>query len=295
MGADCPQGGWNALAVHGIGTKPHVFYAMRKIHGHPLATKDGSVAIHRKVLFEKIGWGPHNCHWCNISLEWTPGKIIQNKTLISDHLDFDTRNNSPENLVPSCHGCNKSRSSPSRKIEPGEPFLVNKNGTRVRANPTPCMVCEKIFMSRISSMGNPYKKACSRECSNALRGAPGKKRPKLPSSAIVKVYKDGNRAEAEEKKCIICSSVFLAAISRKHNRPQAYCSRACFVLSSREERICSSCGAKFIRKRSYNRNHQSPVRFCSLSCRGRYFGKINGFNRMASVSSVRAAGSIIKQ
>lgn len=71
---------------------------------HPLS-RGGQLEEHRKVLYDKIGPGPHYCHWdCGKLLEW--GGI---RGICSDHLDGDTLNNDPENLVPSCVVCNRQR------------------------------------------------------------------------------------------------------------------------------------------------------------------------------------------
>lgn len=83
------------------------------LHGHkdhPLADKAGNLAEHRKVLYDKIGPGPHPCHWnaiskCGkLSMEW--GGV---GGICVDHLDDVKTNNDPLNLVPSCRGCNGSR------------------------------------------------------------------------------------------------------------------------------------------------------------------------------------------
>lgn len=42
----------------------HGYMLVSKV-GHYLAGKSGFFYEHRLVLFEKIGLGPHNCHWCN--------------------------------------------------------------------------------------------------------------------------------------------------------------------------------------------------------------------------------------
>ena len=76
---------------------------------HPIANADGTLAEHRKVLYDAIGPGPHACHWkdqfdCGrTSLEWD--------NICVDHLDSDTLNNTLENLVVSCRSCNTKRGS----------------------------------------------------------------------------------------------------------------------------------------------------------------------------------------
>ena len=68
---------------------------------HPLAI-GGALAEHRKVLYDAIGPGPHECHWgCGKLLQWggTDGIHV-------DHVDGDRANNSRENLVVSCGACN---------------------------------------------------------------------------------------------------------------------------------------------------------------------------------------------
>jgi len=72
---------------------------------HPVTTDSGKLAEHRRVLYDKIGPGPHECHWgCGRLLEWGGRDGI-----CADHLDADRSNNDPENLVPSCVVCNVHR------------------------------------------------------------------------------------------------------------------------------------------------------------------------------------------
>jgi len=73
---------------------------------HPIANADGTLAEHRKVLYDAIGPGPHECHWCKRTLAW--GNGIEG--ICVDHLDGDKLNNNPANLAPSCHKCNWDRS-----------------------------------------------------------------------------------------------------------------------------------------------------------------------------------------
>lgn len=75
---------------------------------HPLTKKgelSGNAFEHRVVLWNKLECESpdcvHDCHWCGKSLTW--------HDLKADHVDADKTNNDPENLVPSCNGCNINR------------------------------------------------------------------------------------------------------------------------------------------------------------------------------------------
>ena len=87
----------------------------RAIHkaDHPLATGPDSrhrtVYEHRVVLFEKIGPGSHECHWCGRPVSWESSWPADADALVTDHLDGVRVNNNPMNLVPSCQPCNVKR------------------------------------------------------------------------------------------------------------------------------------------------------------------------------------------
>ena len=92
-------------------------YRKRKPVVHPLSQTDGQVYEHRIALFNKIGTGPSNCHWCQKPIEWdTEPKIT------ADHLDGDKWNNIPDNIVPSCFGCNVSRAQIKERCLRGHLF-----------------------------------------------------------------------------------------------------------------------------------------------------------------------------
>ncbi len=88
----------------------HLGYRFIAMHDHPLADSRGHVALHRAVLFDKIGDGTHECHWCTQPVSWRVD-------LTTDHLDWDKGNNSPDNLVPSCNPCNAHRYEVERRGE----------------------------------------------------------------------------------------------------------------------------------------------------------------------------------
>jgi hypothetical protein len=79
---------------------------------HPLAGSGGRVYAHRAVLYDKIGPGPHPCHWCGALVDWLP-KAHPNE-LQPDHLNGMGDDNRPENLVASCRPCNVGRGNQAR-------------------------------------------------------------------------------------------------------------------------------------------------------------------------------------
>ena len=80
--------------------------------GHPLAHR-GAVREHRKVLYDAVGPGPHECHWgCGRLMEWGGRQGIH-----ADHVNGDTLDNRIENLVVSCPTCNKRRSKAGNPID----------------------------------------------------------------------------------------------------------------------------------------------------------------------------------
>ena len=74
---------------------------------HALSGKDGFLYEHRKVLFDAIGIGPHECRWCRKPISWKASD--RRSMIVVDHLDGDKANNDPRNLVASCQGCNGRR------------------------------------------------------------------------------------------------------------------------------------------------------------------------------------------
>ena len=75
---------------------------------HELAGKHGGIYEHRKVLFDAIGHGPHQCYWCQAPISWVVGRCIKG-ALVPDHLDGDKSNNALSNLVAACNRCNATR------------------------------------------------------------------------------------------------------------------------------------------------------------------------------------------
>lgn len=141
---------------------------------HPIAMMGGvirgpgstraRVYSHRVVLYESIGPGEHACHWCGIVVGWDKSDGVA--ALVPDHVDSEQTNNSPDNLVPACYGCNTMR---SRKYRPAiandDLFVIDKQGARTRADWVTCEVCETKFLASIARIKRGTVSLCSRACS----------------------------------------------------------------------------------------------------------------------------------
>lgn len=129
--------------VQGIGCAAEMHRPSVVVRGHPLATKSHTVRVHRLVLWEKLDGQDAPCHWCQRPLVW---RVSQggDDTLVSDHLDGDILNNSPENLVPACRGCNGNRTQ--------------------WKSPRPCEWCQELFLP-----ARPESRHCSQSCAQRHR------------------------------------------------------------------------------------------------------------------------------
>lgn len=87
------------------------YFTVYNCEDYPIASRGGRMPYHRFVLFETLGKPPYvTCQWCGYVLAWTTNlSHASNLVVNADHLDGDTFNNSPNNLVPSCSWCNKNR------------------------------------------------------------------------------------------------------------------------------------------------------------------------------------------
>jgi len=93
------------------GIKVHPYRRLR-ITGHPLATgRKQAVYVHRLVLWDALGGSDSPCAWCGTPVRWF---ATGNERLIPDHVNGDTLDNRPENLVPACYSCNVIRAMDPR-------------------------------------------------------------------------------------------------------------------------------------------------------------------------------------
>lgn len=167
-----------------------IYPTMRVERTHPIAALHGiygrgspnaikcSIYVHKWVLYEKLGYGPHQCHWCHRTLNWQKGTA--GDTLIADHLDDNPRNNDPDNLVAACNGCNtiRARTAFRPAIQPGE-WFIERNGLKSRAAWCTCEECGTGFLADISRIKRGTVRTCSRRCSTfiGLRSRWGYERP----------------------------------------------------------------------------------------------------------------------
>lgn len=91
-------------------------YRIEGARGHEVADRRGGAYIHRVVLRHKIGGGTHECHWCGDCVTWGVDLEV-------DHLNDQRDDNRPDNLVPSCHGCNVRRGMARRYGHPWPAIL----------------------------------------------------------------------------------------------------------------------------------------------------------------------------
>lgn len=89
----------------------HGYISLTGCQGHPLARSAGLLYEHRRVLYDAIGPGPHQCFWCKAAVEWARQAKAgcPRGNLVPDHLNGDKADNSLENLVPACNPCNARR------------------------------------------------------------------------------------------------------------------------------------------------------------------------------------------
>jgi len=82
-------------------------YVRIKLPDHPFAAS-GWVREHIAVLLAEIGLEGAPCHYCGRDLDWGADLHV-------DHLNRDRQDNRPENLVPSCLGCNNGNQAPGMR------------------------------------------------------------------------------------------------------------------------------------------------------------------------------------
>lgn len=212
--------------------RPKTRYAKSKVpEGHPLRDPHGQCMTHRLVLWDRIGPGDHPCHYCSTTVAWKPGERLTATSLIAEHMDGNTRNNDPANIVAACQKCNASKMERSSRpaIRPGEVTFAYANGQRTRGVVRHCLSCGEEFTVRVNA-GPREGQYCSRRCVN-FRGA---------------------------RQCKVCAHCGVGFLTYQDS---VCCSRACSYAARRKAatKPCAYCGIDFYSiggKRSY----------CGLAC-----------------------------
>jgi hypothetical protein len=142
-------------------------YRYITVKSHPLKPEGGKLPAHRVALYDKIGAGPHACHWCGKKISWDVPPSADG-CIDTDHLDDNRHNNDPANLVPSCHRCNIIRTHDRRFAD--KSFVISTTArTRRSAVERTCQRpgCGKKFLVETALIGkDPERKGkyCSKEC-----------------------------------------------------------------------------------------------------------------------------------
>jgi len=103
--------------------------------GHPLARANGEVWEHRANLYDKVGAGPHSCHYCGKVIHWfvvDPLHRNDPRLVQVDHLDSDRSNNQPDNLVACCQPCNTKKAQQRRAELLRDAGFYSSNDTQRR-------------------------------------------------------------------------------------------------------------------------------------------------------------------
>lgn len=85
----------------------HGYLVARGHQGHELATADGRIYVHRLVMFNAIGYGPHQCEHCGRAVNWKASTF--DHELVVDHRNGKRHDNRRANLIVSCQPCNLKR------------------------------------------------------------------------------------------------------------------------------------------------------------------------------------------
>lgn len=203
-------------------------YRILYVPDHPLAINDrGQVWEHRAVLWDKVGGGTHPCHYCGKPVQWYLPKTRDERHAVDEltveHLNRDRSDNRPENLVPSCLGCNVAQGNrvPTVRIQPGERFVIYQ-GRRHRAEERTCEQCGTDFVARSSEVKIGGGRFCSGSCrASAMNVA------RYGLDDTNSIVRGGKRMRAVPRVCEHCGTDFLASAGNVKAGQGRFCSMSC--------------------------------------------------------------------
>jgi hypothetical protein len=244
---------------------------------HPLASADGSVLLHRAILYDTIGLGPHPCCYCGRDLNWYARLPISKRPedyLVVEHKDSWSLNNDPSNLAPCCGPCNNSKGCKNQKLW---------DELRRTAIPRPI---PKSRYRKLRRVGHPlatsdghvaehrfvlYEKIGPGEhpchwCGKMLRWTPGEQLPDSITPDHLDSIKRNNVPDNLVPSCQKCNS------SRTHHEnfdKRIKPGDAVITLKNGHrikavESICAECGFSFAHPVKPSR--RSRGKFCSKHC-----------------------------
>lgn len=102
-------------------------YQALYIPDHPLASSNGYVYEHRKIVFNKYRYDLPDCENCGKESSWE-GWVTH-----IDHIDNDVTNNNESNLRVLCNGCNVKRSDKPKHDHAGRHSITFDGETKTPA------------------------------------------------------------------------------------------------------------------------------------------------------------------
>lgn len=161
-------------------------YTVIKRPNHPIAPPSGQIPLHRVLLYDHIGPGPHPCHECGAEVNWSTARTGKG-ALVVDHLDGNPQNNALANLAPACHPCNTRRGHNDRLA--GELVLTKPSGHRKVAVERTCVLCGNSFLVAKTNLeckgATNTGEYCSRKCQNTAQGRANAERDKALSAHVI--------------------------------------------------------------------------------------------------------------